>query len=689
MRLYTDSIRKACIVIHPDGIEGCDNLSESEYYRYLFDSLRRCGEKITLLIDTDSLQYGRYSDCIERYGFKVQPLNVQGYASETKGVWGIGKKSHLVYELTKNENYTHIFCVDSGALLFYSCIAKSLGVTYKNTILVTLAVLPTLKKIFSEDGRRMSPAMLGLAYMERHSIENSDLILTSSSIKNWMVEGGYSLRGNVSSIFDIDLPLTRNKNIEVNKQHQYDSIKIVISRVPLSIVTMLVKGLIRFWDDLPNKPRIVFFREDGVPYSGGAELKKILFDARFEYEHQTFSSTKELYDDPGDNSIIVLYDIDFSHNGIARNLMRHNMSFVFCSSGDSIKACYANQFEGYPQSFVDILKYSQAGTGSDRNVDCLEGAIGIQSTQFIENRNERSPFVTVCVVHHQRPEFLARVLESLDAQIYKNFEVVVVDDGSPSFDVIEKYELLAQKYSDRDWVFLKQENKWLGTARNYAASFSKGEYLIFMDDDNIATTYFVKSFVDAIVYSEKDILTCFAGIFEENGCQSYQDNTPKITGRFLPIGGAAAAGYFFNIFGDAACIVKKHVFDAIGGFWQHYGLPKEDHEFFTRAVEMGYELEVLPEILFFYRRSSDGMMASSNGGQNFARSVDLILSKADVTHPMLSPIEFRGLLMLSVHTWYGKGKPFGILHKYRSLLPVRISLKVARRVRNMLLKMLK
>ena len=82
-----------------------------------------------------------------------------------------------------------------------------------------------------------------------------------------------------------------------------------------------------------------------------------------------------------------------------------------------------------------------------------------------------------------REECVARAIESILNQTYKNFEFIIVDDGSTdkSPDIIKVY---AKK--DQRIKLIRQQNGGLAKARNTGVSNSYGEYIAFMDDDDIS-----------------------------------------------------------------------------------------------------------------------------------------------------------------------------------------------------------
>jgi glycosyltransferase involved in cell wall biosynthesis len=218
------------------------------------------------------------------------------------------------------------------------------------------------------------------------------------------------------------------------------------------------------------------------------------------------------------------------------------------------------------------------------------------------------PRLSVCLTHFNRPHFLRQSVQSLLDQSESEFEVVLVDDGSTVPEAETCLKGLEPVFARRGWRIVRQDNRYLGAARNRAARESRGEYLLFMDDDDWAKPHEIATFVRAAVHSNADVLTCFADILE------YLDppSVAPASLRFLPTGGPAVCGVFENRFGTAHALVRRAVFEAVGGFAEARDAGCEDYEFYGRAALAGYRIEVVPEALFWYRTLPTGMRLSMN-----------------------------------------------------------------------------
>ena len=205
------------------------------------------------------------------------------------------------------------------------------------------------------------------------------------------------------------------------------------------------------------------------------------------------------------------------------------------------------------------------------------------------------PLVSVCMATRNRATIAAQALESLRSQSYRNIEIVLVDDASDAADARAWLDQIEPEFEQSGWRIIRRSTRGRpSAARNFAASMARGEYLLFMDDDNIARPTEIETFVRAALHSGAPVLTCVVEQFRHE--QDGADPRPFL--RWLPLGGATAYGLISNKFGDTNMLVRKDIFHRLGGF-ANDGL--EDWLFLSRAAVEGIEIDVVPEPLFLYR----------------------------------------------------------------------------------------
>jgi len=248
------------------------------------------------------------------------------------------------------------------------------------------------------------------------------------------------------------------------------------------------------------------------------------------------------------------------------------------------------------------------------------------------------PTISVCIAHHNRPDYLRQALRSIVEQDRAPLDVIVVDDGSPGEEVQRELDAIEREFdfAGRGWRLIRQENRYLGAARNRAAAEARGDFLLFMDDDNMAKPQEIATFATVARHSGADVITCLMDMFQGSAAPWFHDDPEP---RCLFAGPNPTLSVVFNTFGDANALCRRAAFLEIGGFTEDYGLSNEDWELFTRFLLRGYRLAVIPEALFWYRISPTSMIRSNPLRPSLARSLRPHLELIpQLYHPLIEMI---------------------------------------------------
>ena len=116
---------------------------------------------------------------------------------------------------------------------------------------------------------------------------------------------------------------------------------------------------------------------------------------------------------------------------------------------------------------------------------------------------------TVIVPVYNVEKYLDKCLASIAMQTFKDFECIIVDDGSP-----DNSNIIIDKYVNNDQRFkvIHQRNMGVSVARNAALDIAKGEYITFVDSDDYISNYYLEKFASKINATNADIVIC--GLFE-------------------------------------------------------------------------------------------------------------------------------------------------------------------------------
>lgn len=206
---------------------------------------------------------------------------------------------------------------------------------------------------------------------------------------------------------------------------------------------------------------------------------------------------------------------------------------------------------------------------------------------------------SIIIPVYNRPDEVDELLQSLLNQRFKDFEVLVVEDGSsiPCLGIIEKYkEHLDLKYDQKT-------NSGPGQSRNYGADRSQGEYLIILDSDCILP----EDYLDAI---EAELNTAPADAFggPDRAHDSFTDIQKAINysmTSFFTTGGIRGGKKKMDKFYPRSFNmgVKREVYQALGGFSKmRFG---EDIDFSIRIFKAGYSCRLFPGTWVYHKRRTD------------------------------------------------------------------------------------
>lgn len=114
------------------------------------------------------------------------------------------------------------------------------------------------------------------------------------------------------------------------------------------------------------------------------------------------------------------------------------------------------------------------------------------------------PKVSVIIPVYNSEKYIGKCIESVISQTFHDFEIILINDGSKdnSQKILEEYK---QKYNDKI-VLIKQENMGVSKTRNNAIKLAKGDYIIFIDNDDYIDKEYVETFVKEIEKDDYDVV---------------------------------------------------------------------------------------------------------------------------------------------------------------------------------------
>lgn len=194
--------------------------------------------------------------------------------------------------------------------------------------------------------------------------------------------------------------------------------------------------------------------------------------------------------------------------------------------------------------------------------------------------------VSVIIPTYGGSDSLIRSVDSVLSQTYPDFEVIVVDDNNPNTDARKKTEQQMEKYVGNAQVkYIKHEhNKNGSAARNTGYRNSDGEFLCFLDDDDVFLPGKLQKQV-AYLNEHPELGACYCWRRQRNMeiCGTYTGDLSKqlLDLTFTPT--------------TSALMVRRSCYESLNGFDESYRR-HQDYEFMLRFFKL-YKMGVVEEVL--------------------------------------------------------------------------------------------
>ncbi|MBV9181948.1 MAG: glycosyltransferase family 2 protein [Acidobacteria bacterium] len=242
----------------------------------------------------------------------------------------------------------------------------------------------------------------------------------------------------------------------------------------------------------------------------------------------------------------------------------------------------------------------------------------------------RFPKVSVIMPTYNTAHLICHSLDSVLAQTWQDFEIIVVNDGSP--DTVELEAALAP-YLDKI-TYIKQENKRAAGARNTAIRRARGEFLAFLDSDDSWLEDHLASQLKLLEQSP-DLDLVYANCFSSTDPgreETFMDFCPS----FGPAG--------FDSLVEERChvpvstvVVRKSIIDDVGGFDETLERC-DDYDMWLRAAFHGAKIAYSQKVQARLNQGRPGCLSFSNA--KILEADWAILEKLDRELP-LSEVERR------------------------------------------------
>ena len=421
---------------------------------------------------------------------------------------------------------------DWHGLGYGALLAKSLGLGFGETHFVVMGHSPSL---WATEGSRQlvsTERELGWVFMERRCMELADTaICVSAHLLGWMREAGYALPARSfvwPNVFPAPDPSAEAAAGRASRDGARLEEVVFFGRLEPR------KGLVLFIDAIDRlarrgraPERVTFLggvspRIDGPGLIGEAS-ERWPVEVRAITDHGSAEAVAYL-SRPGRLAVIPSL---LENSSIAvMECLHAGIPFVAAATGgtpeliapeDRERALVAPDHIALGERIAELaaapLRAVRARWEFERSLQVWRRWHGQETVfeasaqrfaQRARHAQAETPLVTVCIVHHERPELVRMAVDSVYAQDYPALEAVLVDDGSEGAEALAALAVIEGEFAERGWAVVRQENRYLGAARNAAAARARGEWLLFLDDDNLLFPDAVSRLVRAARFSGAD-----------------------------------------------------------------------------------------------------------------------------------------------------------------------------------------
>jgi glycosyltransferase involved in cell wall biosynthesis len=541
--------------------------------------------------------------------------------------------SYRLYHQLKNSAYDAIVFQDWQGLGYCSMVAKREGLAFASTRLIHICHGPN--EWLREANRQLlvDGHELGSAHMERRSAEFADAIVgPSRHLIDWMDAAGWALppERHVIPYFTeghtIDLharpapapeptdPLTELAFF--GRLEERKGVRVLTGALNL-LGPKLLDGL-----TVSFVGREATITRDEVVAMIDPEVRERLAGLHF---HGTFdqAQARAYLRQRGRVAVVPSY-LDNSPN-VIYECIEDRISFLASRAGGTGELVAEDDrsstlFDPVPRSLADLLRPLVSERRKPRAaMPSYDGDTSLAAWRPLleplppagasEPSDDELPLVSVIVPHFNQPEMIWPTLRSIAEQDYPNLEIVLVDDGSTDSAAVENLRALEAHDWKRPFTLARQENQYLGAARNTGARHAKGELLAYVDDDDLIAPDYIRVLVRALTRLDADAVTIAIHGVEAADDGTIPDEPEHAVWVFF--GDAPHLGTMFNVLGGAAAMYQRAAFDDAGGFFLHRDIGHEDWDLLARLNLAGRRVVSVPEPLYTYRVRPKSMLRTT------------------------------------------------------------------------------
>jgi glycosyltransferase involved in cell wall biosynthesis len=248
----------------------------------------------------------------------------------------------------------------------------------------------------------------------------------------------------------------------------------------------------------------------------------------------------------------------------------------------------------------------------------FQPAVADEGKMFAPFVSDRNPLVSVIIPTFSRPAMLREAIESVLQQTFKDFEIIVINDGGSDIS-----ELISGFSSPRIVHVHHETSRERSAARNSGLALARGKYISYLDDDDIFYPRHLEGLLEVIQATAKKVAYSDANCAQ----QILEDGQYKITARQRhPSGNYQRDRLLGCNFIPILCLIhEKACLEAAGPFDPALST-HEDWDLWIR-LSRHFDFVHLKEVTCEFRQRSDGSSTTGSRQEDFLRTAKLIHSR--------------------------------------------------------------
>lgn len=224
------------------------------------------------------------------------------------------------------------------------------------------------------------------------------------------------------------------------------------------------------------------------------------------------------------------------------------------------------------------------------------------------------PLVSIIIPVYNAEPYLVQTIQSALDQSWANKEIIIVDDGST-----DRSLEIARKFENKNILIYSQENKGGSAARNLGLSKSKGDYIQFLDADDLLSPEKIEVQLKRIQQHPGKLAICPTVYFFDG--EDPSSLHPSEYDSFFLNSTENGLEFLLNLYGSNAenkagmittnsWLTPKELIDKAGG-WDESLIIDQDGEFFCRVVLQSKGIEAVNNEISYYRKYKNGKSTSA------------------------------------------------------------------------------